>query len=101
LAFAAILMAMTDGIQNKIDPGEPLDKDMYDLEPEELQHVPKTPESLEAALEALRKDHEFLLRGDVFTPDVIDTWIWYKMTHEVEEVRQRPHPYEFCLYADM
>ena len=101
LAFAAILMAMIDGIQNKIDPGEPLDKDMYDLEPEELQHVPKTPESLEAALEALRKDHEFLLRGDVFTQDVIDTWIWYKMTHEVEEVRQRPHPYEFCLYADM
>ncbi len=101
LAFAAILMAMIDGIQNKIDPGEPLDKDIYDLEPEELEAVPKTPGSLEEALKALRNDHEFLLRGDVFTSDVIDTWIWYKTTREVDELRLRPHPYEFCLYGDV
>lgn len=101
LAFAAMLMAMIDGIQNKIHPGDPLDKDIYDLPPEELQNIPKTPGSLEEALNALRNDHEFLLRGDVFTPDVIDTWIWYKMTHEVDAIRLRPHPYEFCLYADI
>ncbi|ASV74182.1 Glutamine synthetase type I [Thermogutta terrifontis] len=101
LAFAAMLMAMIDGIQNKIHPGDPLDKDIYDLPPEELQNIPKTPGSLEEALNALRNDHEFLLRGDVFTPDVIDTWIWYKMTNEVDAIRLRPHPYEFCLYADI
>ena len=75
LAFSAMLMAGLDGIQNKIDPGEPLDKDIYDLSPEELKDVPKMPGSLDEALECLRKDHEFLLRGDVFTADVIDTWI--------------------------
>ncbi len=101
LAFAAILMAMIDGIQNKTDPGEPLDKDIYDLPPEELDRVPQAPESLEAALKALRQDSEFLLRGDVFTSDVIDTWIWYKTENEVNAVKQRPHPYEFCLYADI
>jgi glutamine synthetase len=101
LAFSAILMAVIDGIQNKIHPGEPLDKDIYDLPPEELAAVPKTPGSLDEALEALRKDHEFLLRGDVFTPDVIDTWIWYKHLHEADAVRLRPHPYEFCLYFDI
>lgn len=100
LAFAAILMAMIDGIQNKIDPGDPLDKDIYDLPPEELKHVMQAPSSLEDSLKALRSDHEFLLRGGVFTPDVIDTWIWYKTENEVEAVRVRPHPYEFCLYAD-
>ena len=94
-------MAMIDGIQNKIDPGEPLDKDIYDLPPEELHHVPQSPDSLEAALKALQKDFEFLLRGDVFTADVIDTWIWYKTENEVNAVKQRPHPYEFCLYADI
>ena len=78
LSFSAMLMAAIDGIQNKIDPGEPLDKDIYDLSPEELKSVPQAPGSLEAALAALGADHEFLLRGDVFTPDVIDTWIWYK-----------------------
>jgi len=98
LSFAAILMAAIDGVQNKIDPGEPLDKDIYDLEPEELKDVPKTPGSLD---EALRADHEFLLRGDVFTPDVIDTWIWYKKVHEVQAMQLRPHPYEFCLYYDI
>jgi glutamine synthetase len=101
LSFAAILMAVLDGIQNKIDPGEPLDKDIYDLEPEELAKVPQTPGSLEAVLNALRADHDFLLRGDVFTPDVIDTWIKYKFTNEVQAMQLRPHPYEFCLYYDM
>jgi glutamine synthetase len=101
LSFAAILMAVLDGIQNKIDPGEPLDKDIYDLEPEELAKVPQTPGSLEDVLKALRADHEFLLRGDVFTPDVIDTWIKYKFTNEVQAMQLRPHPYEFCLYYDM
>ncbi len=101
LAFAAILMAVIDGIQNKIHPGDPLDKDIYDLAPEELAQVPKTPGSLEEALAALRRDHEFMLRGDVFTPDVIDTWIWYKTEKEVDAMRLRPHPYEFCLYYDI
>lgn len=101
LAFSAILMAAIDGIQNKINPGQPLDKDIYDLAPEELKNVPKTPGSLEEALGALRADHDFLLRGDVFTADVIDTWIWYKMEKEVDAMRLRPHPYEFCLYYDM
>ncbi len=101
LAFSAMLMAVLDGIQNKIDPGEPLDKDIYDLSPEELQDVPQTPGSLDEALRALRADHEFLLRGDVFTPDVIDTWIWYKTENEVDALRLRPHPYEFCMYYDI
>ena len=101
LLFSAVLMAMLDGIQTKTNPGDPLDKDVYDLKPEELDNVPTTPQSLEASLDALRTDHDFLLRGDVFTPDVIDTWIWYKKTHEVEAVRTRPHPYEFALYYDV
>lgn len=101
LAFSALMMAALDGIQNKIHPGDPLDKDIYDLAPEELAEVPKTPGSLEDALQALSRDHEFLLRGDVFTKDVISTWIAYKMSREVEAVRLRPHPYEFCLYYDM
>jgi len=101
LAFAAILMAAIDGIQNKIHPGEPLDKDIYDLPPEELAEVPKAPESLDAALTALEENHEFLLRGDVFTPDVIRTWIKYKRQREVEAIRIRPHPFEFCLYYDI
>lgn len=101
LAFSAILMAVIDGIQNKINPGDPLDKDIYDLPPEEAAAVPKTPGSLDAALEALQKDHEFLLKGDVFTEDVISTWIEYKMKNEVDAMRLRPHPYEFCLYYDI
>ena len=101
LAFSAILMAVVDGIQNKIHPGDPMDKDIYDLAPEELAGVPKTPGSLDEALAALRGDHDFLLRGDVFTPDVIDTWIWYKTEKEVDAMRLRPHPYEFCLYYDI
>jgi glutamine synthetase len=101
LLFSAMLMAVLDGVQNKLRPGEPLDKDIYDLQPEELETVPTTPRSLEASLDALKSDHEFLLRGDVFTPDVIDTWIWYKQSHEVETIRVRPHPYEFALYYDV
>ena len=101
LAFSALLMAAIDGIQNKIDPGEPLDKDIYDLPPEEAAEVPKTPASLAEALDALERDHEFLLRGDVFTEDVIATWIAYKRENEVDAMRLRPHPYEFCLYFDI
>jgi len=101
LAFAAMLMAILDGVKNKIHPGEPLDKDIYDLEPEELKKVSKTPASLQNALSELRRDHEFLLQGDVFTEDVVDTWIWYKTEKEVEAIRTRPHPYEFVLYYDV
>ncbi len=101
LLFSAMLMAALDGIQTKASPGDPLDKDIYDLQPEELANVPSTPRSLEASLEALRADREFLLRGDVFTEDVLDTWVWYKQSHEVEALRQRPHPYEFTLYYDV
>lgn len=101
LAFSALMMAALDGIQNKIHPGEPLDKDIYDLEPEELAKVPTTPGSLGGALDALAADHEFLLRGDVFTQDVINTWISYKKQNEVDALALRPHPYEFCLYYDI
>jgi len=101
LAFSAILMAVIDGIQNKINPGQPLDKDIYDLPPEELAAVPKAPGSLEEALASLQNDHAFLLRGDVFTEDVISTWIKYKTEKEVDAMRLRPHPYEFCLYYDI
>lgn len=101
LAFAAILMAMIDGITNKIHPGLPFDKDIYDLPAEELRDVPGTPPHLDAALTALEQDHEFLLHNDVFTPDVIDTWIAFKRTEEVHAVRARPHPYEFSLYYDV
>ena len=96
-----MLMAALDGIQTKARPGDPLDKDIYDLQPEELEDVPATPRTLAASLDALRADSDFLLRGDVFTPDVIDTWIWYKQTHEVEAIRVRPHPWEFALYYDV
>ncbi|AKJ64767.1 type I glutamate--ammonia ligase [Kiritimatiella glycovorans] len=101
LAFSAMLMAAADGIVNKIDPGEALDKDIYDLPPEEMAKVDKTPESLHAALMALKADHEFLLKGDVFTQDVIDTWIEYKMENEVQALALRPHPWEFALYYDI
>ena len=95
-------MAAIDGIQNKIDPGEPLDKDIYDLEPEELtERAARRPARWTRRWRRLRADHEFLLRGDVFTPDVIDTWIWYKTVNEVQAMQLRPHPYEFCLYYDI
>ncbi len=101
LAFSALLMAGLDGVQSKIDPGEPLDKDLYDLPAEEAALVPKTPPSLDAALDALRADHDFLLKGDVFTEDVIETWIEYKSENEVDALRLRPHPWEFALYYDI
>jgi glutamine synthetase len=101
LAFAAMLMAGLDGIQNKIMPPDPMDKDLYDLEPEDLARVESTPGSLEEALEALKADHEFLLKGDVFTKDVIETWLDYKRKREVDAIRLRPHPYEFALYFDI
>jgi len=101
LAFSALLMAAIDGIQNKINPGDPLDKDIYDLPPEETVAVSTTPASLGEALEALEADHEFLLRGDVFTTDVLQTWITYKYENEVDAIRLRPHPHEFCMYYDV
>jgi glutamine synthetase len=94
-------MAGLDGIQNRIDPGDPLDKDIYDLPPEELAVVPKMPGSLEEAIEELKKDYDFLMKGDVFTEDVIRTWIHYKMESEVNELRLRPHPWEFAMYYDI
>jgi len=100
LAFSAMLMAGLDGILNKIDPGDPLDKDIYSLTPAELANVPSMPGSLDEAIAAIREDHAFLLKGDVFTQDMIDTWIEYKETKEIYEMRLRPHPYEFALYYD-
>ncbi len=101
LAFSAMLMAGLDGIENKIVPPDPIDKDLYDLEPEEKQDISSTPASLAEALDALEADHDFLLKGDVFTKDVIETWLAYKREHEVDAVRLRPHPYEFSLYYDI
>ncbi|MDH4226890.1 MAG: type I glutamate--ammonia ligase [Deltaproteobacteria bacterium] len=100
LAMSAMLMAGLDGIKNKIDPGEALDKNIYGLSPEELKKIPSAAGSLDEALNALKDDHEFLLKGDVFTQDVIDTWIEYKTEKELKEVRLRPTPHEFLLYFD-
>jgi glutamine synthetase len=101
IAFAGMLMAGLDGIQKKIHPGDPLDKDIYSLSPEELADVPSAPGSLEESLKALKDDHEFLLKGDVFTQDVIENWIEWKVTKEINPVRLRPHPMEFALYFDV
>jgi glutamine synthetase len=101
LAFSAMLMAVIDGIQNKIDPGDPLDKDIYNLPPEELAEIPSAPGSLDEAIEALKADQEFLLKGDVFTQDAIDMWIEYKTENEINDVKLRPHPHEFYLYYDI
>jgi glutamine synthetase len=100
-AFSVMLMAVIDGIKNKIKPGEPLDRDIYDMEPEELAKVPKAPGSLEESIGNLERDHEFLLQGEVFTQDVIRTWIDYKRAKEIDAMRVRPHPYEFYLYFDI
>jgi glutamine synthetase len=100
IAFSAMLMAGLDGIKNKIHPGEPLDKDIYDLEPDELAKIPSTPGSLLDALESLQKDHDFLLEGGVFTEDLIETYIEYKIDNEINPINLRPHPYEFALYFD-
>ncbi|MGA2501023.1 MAG: type I glutamate--ammonia ligase [Tepidisphaeraceae bacterium] len=101
LSFSAMTMAAIDGIQNKIHPGDPLDKDIYHLTPEEYEQMGSAPGSLEEALDALENDHEFLLAGDVFTADVIHYWIKYKRDNEVDALRVRPHPYEFCMYFDI
>ena len=95
------LMAAIDGIQNKIDPGDPLDKDIYNLPPEELAEIPSAPGSLDEAIDALKADQEFLLKGDVFTQDAIDMWIEYKTENEINDVKLRPHPHEFFLYYDI
>src|SRR5438067_7123646 len=101
LAFAAMLMAGLDGIENKINPGEPAEKDMYDLEPHDAAKIKQMPATLEESLRNLENDHAFLLKDNVFTQDVIETWITYKREKEVDEVRIRPHPYEFFLYYDV
>jgi glutamine synthetase len=95
-----MLMAGLDGIRNGTDPGEPLDVDLYDLGPEEAAKIRQVPGTLDEALDALERDHSFLLEGDVFTEDVIETWLDTKRAGEIDEVRQRPHPYEFYLYFD-
>jgi glutamine synthetase len=100
LAFAAMTMAGMDGIENKIDPGQPLDKNIYALSPEEAAGIPTMPGALDEALDNLEASHEFLLKGDVFTSDAIETWIAYKREAEVDAVRLRPHPHEFELYFD-
>ena len=101
LAFAAMMMAGLDGVVNKIDPGEPLDKDIYDLSPEEMKQVPSMPASLDEALTCLEEDHAFLTKGDVFSEELIETFVSYKRKAEAEAVRLRPHPYEFALYYDI
>ncbi len=101
LAFSAMLMAGLDGVENKIDPGAPLDKDIYDMKPEELTDIPSLPASLDEALTHLENDKDFLLKGGVFTEDVLETWITYKRTKEVDAMRLRPHPHEFNLYYDI
>ncbi|HYV23989.1 MAG TPA: type I glutamate--ammonia ligase [Pyrinomonadaceae bacterium] len=101
LAFSAMLMAGLDGIQNRIDPGPPLDKDIYDLSPEELKDVPSLPGSLDESLQALENDHEFLLKGDVFSQRMIDRWVEYKREREIQVLRLRPHPLEFSMYYDV
>jgi glutamine synthetase len=101
LSFAACVMAGLDGIVNKIDPGQPIDKDLYELPPEEQKAIKQLPGSLDVVLDNLEKDHDFLLKGDVFTPDLIETWLEYKRKNEVDAIRLRPHPYEFALYFDI
>jgi glutamine synthetase len=101
LGFAAMLMAGLDGVENQIDPGPPLDKNTYELTPEEEASIRTVPGSLEESLNALEEDHEFLLKGGVFTKDVLETWVGYKRTVEIDAMRLRPHPYEFHLYFDV
>ncbi len=98
LAFAAMLMAGLDGIKNRIEPHAPVDKDLYELPPEEAKNIPQVPGNLELVLQALEADHDYLLAGDVFTKDLIETWIDYKREKEILPIALRPHPYEFELY---
>jgi len=100
LAFAAMMMAGLDGIRNKTEPPAPIDKDLYDLPPEEVAQVQQVPGSLPEVLDALERDHDYLLEGGVFTPDLIETWVDYKRTSEIDPVRLRPTPHEFAMYYD-
>jgi glutamine synthetase len=101
LAFSAMLMAGLDGIRNKIEPPAPVDKDLYELPPEEALGIEKVPASLDAVLDNLETDHEYLVDGGVFTPDLIETWIEYKRENEIDPIRLRPHPHEFAMYYDI
>jgi glutamine synthetase len=101
LAFSAMAMAAIDGIENKIHPGDPMDKDIYHLTPEEYERIGSAPGSLEEACDELEKDHDYLLKGEVFTADVIHYWIKYKRENEADAIRIRPHPYEFAMYFDI
>ncbi|GAB2680724.1 type I glutamate--ammonia ligase [Saccharopolyspora gloriosae] len=101
LAFAAMMMAGLDGIKNKIEPPEPIDKDLYELPPEEAKNVPQVPDSLEKVIDRLEEDHDYLLEGGVFTPDLIETWIRLKREDEIDPIRLRPHPHEYALYFDV
>ena len=101
LAMAAMLMAGIDGIKNKIEPLAPVDKDLYELPPDELANIPQVPDSLSGVLDALEADNEYLQAGGVFPADLIETWIDYKRTSEVDPIRLRPHPHEFELYYDI
>ena len=101
LAFSAMLLAGLDGVQNRIDPGQPLDKDIYDLPPEELANVPSMPGSLEEAISHLEQDHEYLLKGDVFNETLLERWITYKRDKEIKVLSMRPHPLEFQMYFDI
>jgi glutamine synthetase len=101
LAFAAMLMAGLDGVRNRIEPADPVDKDLYELPPEEAANVPQVPSSLDRVIDRLEADHDYLLEGDVFTPDLIETWIRIKRNDEIDPIRLRPHPYEFALYYDL
>jgi glutamine synthetase len=101
LAFSAMMMAGLDGIKNKIEPPAPVDKDLYELPPEEALGIEKVPASLDAVLDNLETDHEYLVDGGVFTPDLIETWIEYKREHEIDPIRLRPHPHEFAMYYDI
>ncbi len=101
LAFSAMLMAGLDGIENKIDPGEPMDKDLYDLEPKEAARIRNMPGSLDEAIKNLESDNQFLLKGGVFSEDFIEGWIAYKRGREIDPLRLRPHPHEFFMYYDV
>jgi glutamine synthetase len=101
LAFSAMMMAGLDGIKNKMEPPAPIDKDLYELPPEEAKEIPQVPSSLSAVIDRLEEDHDYLLEGGVFTPDLIETWISLKRENEIDPLRLRPHPYEFSLYYDV
>ena len=100
LAFSALMLAGLDGIRRQLDPGEPLDTDIYELPEEQIEKIATVPSSLEASLDALEADHEFLVQSDVFTEGLINAYVTYKRAAEVDAIRMRPHPWEFALYHD-